>query len=162
MTQVSEHEKAETPSPPPTPAHQVIAPHRLRYLVVGLVLVGAFGFLLFKGVGSALNFYLTADQAVAQRAQLAGKTINVEGVVEPGSVHATPDGVDFVITSGSTSLEIHNTGSPPQLFQPDIPVVAVGHFSGAIFASDQILVKHSSEYIAAHPNRVRAPDGHVQ
>ena len=38
---------------------------------------------------------------------------------------------------------------------------AKAHFVGASnrFASDQILVKHSNVYIAAHPNRVRASNG---
>lgn len=135
------------------------AGHRVRYAVVGAVLVGAFAFLLVKGLGSALNFYLPADQAVQQEASLGGKTINLEGVVEPGSVHSTPNGVNFVVTSGRTSVQVDNSGSPPQLFQPDIPVIAVGHFSAGTFVSDQILVKHSANYIAAHPGRVTAPDG---
>jgi len=56
---------------------------------------------------------------------------------------------------------VTNTGSPPQLFQPGIPVIVVGHFVGASdrFVSDQILVKHSNSYIAAHPNRVKALNG---
>jgi cytochrome c-type biogenesis protein CcmE len=114
---------------------------------------------LVKGLGSALDFYLTADQAVAQRASLGSRTVNVEGLVEPGSIHATSAGVDFVVTSGSTSLQVDNTGSPPQLFQPNIPVIAVGHFRGDAFVSDQILVKHSANYIEAHPGRVTAPNG---
>jgi cytochrome c-type biogenesis protein CcmE len=138
------------------------ATHRLRYAVVGLVLVGAFAFLLVKGLGTALNFYLPADQAVQQEASLGGKTFNLEGVVEPGSIHATPDGVNFVVTSGGTKLQVVNAGSPPELFQPDIPVIAVGHFDGATFVSDQILVKHSSNYIAQHPGRVTAPNGSKQ
>jgi cytochrome c-type biogenesis protein CcmE len=133
--------------------------HRLRYTVVGLVLVGSLVFLLVKGLSSALDFYLPANQAVAQRATLGSQTFNLEGVVEPGSIKSTPRGVDFVITSGSTALPVVNSGSPPQLFQADIPVIAVGHFSGSSFISDQILVKHSSNYIAAHPGRVTAPNG---
>jgi cytochrome c-type biogenesis protein CcmE len=133
--------------------------HRLRYVVVGLVIVGSFAFLLAKGLGSALDFYLPADQAVAQQAGLGSKTFNLEGVVEPGSIHSTPNGVDFVVTSGSTRLPVDNTGSPPQLFAAGIPVIAVGHFSGPTFLSDQILVKHSSTYIAQHPGRVTAPNG---
>jgi cytochrome c-type biogenesis protein CcmE len=136
--------------------------HTARYVVVGLVLVGALVFLLVKGLGSALDFYLPADQAVAQKAQLGGKTFNLEGVVAPGSIHSTASGVDFVVTSGSTRVSVHNTGSPPQLFQSDIPVIAVGHFAGDLFASDQILVKHSSTYIAQHPSRVTAPNGSKQ
>jgi cytochrome c-type biogenesis protein CcmE len=131
----------------------------VRYVVVGLVLVGALAFLLAKGLGSALDFYLPADQAVAQRATLGTRTFNLEGVVQPGSIHATPQGVDFVVTSGSTRLPVYNTGSPPQLFQADIPVIAVGHFAGVGFDSDQILVKHSATYIAQYPARVTSPNG---
>jgi cytochrome c-type biogenesis protein CcmE len=127
--------------------------------LVGLVLVGSLAFLLVKGLGSALNFYLPADQAVRQAASLGGRTFNIEGVVAPGSIHSTPTGVDFVVTAGTTAVPVHNTGSPPELFQPSIPVIAVGHFRGSTFVSDQILVKHSSDYIAAHPGRVTAPNG---
>jgi cytochrome c-type biogenesis protein CcmE len=131
----------------------------VRYAVVGLVLVGALGFLVVKGLGTALNFYLPANQAVAQRATLGSKTFNLEGLVEPRSIHPTATGVDFVVTSGTTRVRVENTGSPPDLFQPDIPVIAVGHFAGSTFVSDQILVKHSSDYIAQHPARVTAPNG---
>jgi len=147
---------------PPDPGRiPATARHRptARYVVVGLVLVGALVFLLVKGLGSALDFYLPADQAVAQKASLGTKTFNLEGVVEPGSIRSTPVGVDFVVTSGATHLAVHNTSSPPQLFQPDIPVIAVGHFQGNLFVSDQILVKHSATYIAQYPGRVTAPDG---
>ncbi|MHB1518673.1 MAG: cytochrome c maturation protein CcmE [Acidimicrobiales bacterium] len=141
------------------PASPLQRTHRLRYVVVAMVLICALGFLLFKGIGSALNFYLTVNQAVAQRSSLGNRTFNLEGLVEPGSIHTTRTGVNFTVTSGATSVVVHNVGSPPQLFQPDIPVIAVGHFSGDLFASDQILVKHSSTYIAAHPGRVTAPNG---
>ena len=149
---------AGPPQPGPSPARSRRR-YPVRYLVVGLVLVGALVFLLVEGLGSALDFYLPANQAVAQRATLGGKTFNLEGVVEPGSIHSTQSGVDFVVTSGSTHLAVYNTGSPPQLFQPDIPVIAVGHFSGNGFVSDQIMVKHSATYIAEYPSRVTAPNG---
>jgi cytochrome c-type biogenesis protein CcmE len=136
--------------------------HTARYVLVGLVLGGALVFLLVKGLGSALDFYLPADQAVAQEATLGSRTFNLEGVVEPGSIHSTASGVDFVVTSGSAHVAVHNSNSPPQLFQADIPVIAVGHFQGDLFLSDQVLVKHSSTYIAQHPARVTAPDGSRQ
>ena len=126
---------------------------------MGLVLVGALGFLVAKGLGTALNFYLPADQAMAQRATLGAKTFNLEGVVEPGSIHPTSTGVDFVVTAGTARVLVHNTGSPPDLFQRNIPVIAVGHFAGTTFLSNMILVKHSSTYIAQHPARVTAPNG---
>ena len=146
--------------PPPVSRVPSVAPkHTVRYVMVGLVLVGALAFLLVKGLGSALNFYIPADQAVAQKATLGDKTINLEGVVAPGSIHSVTDGVNFVVTSGAVHLAVHNTSSPPQLFQGNIPVIAVGHFQGDRFVSDQILVKHSSTYIAQHLSRVMAPNG---
>ncbi len=154
---------AAGPPPADRPPVAVTRPrHTARYVVVGLVLVGALAFLLAKGLGTALDFYLPADQAAAQKAQLGDKTFNLEGVVEPGSIHSTASGVDFVVTTGATRVTVHNTGSPPQLFQSNIPVIAVGHFSGDVFASDQILVKHSSTYIAQHPSRVTSPNGSKQ
>jgi cytochrome c-type biogenesis protein CcmE len=133
--------------------------HRMRYAVVGIVLAGSLAFLMVKGLGTALDYYLPADQAVQQEASLGGRTFNLEGTVRAGSVHATPDGVDFVVTAGATDVQVENTGSPPALFQPGIPVIAVGHFAGPAFVSDQILVKHSSTYIAEHPGRVAAANG---
>ena len=76
-----------------------------------------------KGIGSALDFYLPADQAVAQEASLGTKTFNLEGLVEPGSIHATPQGVNFVVTSGATSLQVDNTGQPA----PALPAEHPGH-----------------------------------
>lgn len=150
--------RSSSPTSRPRPA-AVRTGHRVRYTVVGLVLVGALVFLVAKGLGTALNFYLPANQALAQRASLGGKTFNLEGLVAEGSIRHTSSGVDFVVTSGAARVTVVNTGTPPELFQPDIPVIAVGHFRGPIFVSDQILVKHSSTYIAAHPDRVTAPNG---
>ncbi|HUC04726.1 MAG TPA: cytochrome c maturation protein CcmE, partial [Acidimicrobiales bacterium] len=62
-------------------------------------------------------------------------------------------------------VRVANTGSPPQLFQANIPVVVVGHFASASsdeFVSNQILVKHSASYIAKYPGRVRAKNGTVR
>jgi len=151
---------ATPPGPPvpdkPAPGRQS---HRLRYVGVGLVLAAAFAFLLVKGLGSSLDYYLTVNQAVHQKATLGTRDFRLEGVVVPGTVHNTAAGVDFTVQSDGVSEEVSNTGTPPQLFQPNIPVVVVGHFSGNAFDSNQIMVKHSSSYIAAHPNRVTAPNG---
>jgi cytochrome c-type biogenesis protein CcmE len=145
-----------------TPAAPVVTERkrlRLRFVVAGLILLGAFAFLLVKGLGTALNYYLTVNQATQQRNTLGGRTFNLEGLVVPGSIQNTAHGVDFTLSAGGETLRVVNTTSPPQLFQNNIPVIAVGHFAGATFASNQILVKHTASYIAANPGRVTAPNG---
>ena len=46
-------------------------------------------------------------------------------------------------------------GDPPELFKPGIPVVLEGHWQGATYDSDLIMVKHSEQYRAKNPTRVK-------
>jgi cytochrome c-type biogenesis protein CcmE len=135
---------------------------RWRSVVVGAVLLGAFVLLVAKGLGSSLDYFETVDQAVQHQAALGTRTFRLEGVVVPGSIRRTSDGVAFVAAGRTRRVTVVNHGSPPQLFQPDIPVVVQGHFSGSIFVSDQVIVDHTAQYIEQHPARVRAPNGTVR
>jgi cytochrome c-type biogenesis protein CcmE len=128
-------------------------------VAVGVVLAAAFAVLLVKGLGGSLDYFETVDQAVADKAMLAGKTFRLEGLVVPGTVHVDGSTVRFVAAGSAHRIAVVNHGNPPQLFQPDVPVVVVGHFQGDGFVSNQIIVDHSSQYQQQHPNRVRAPDG---
>jgi len=132
---------------------------RWRLWGVAAVLVGAFAFLLVEGLGSSLNYFETVDQALAHKATLGSQTFRLEGVVVPGTVHRISGGVSFVAAGTEHKVDVVNHGNPPQLFQPDIPVVVVGHFAGTSFVSDQLIVDHSAQYVQAHPNRVKAPNG---
>lgn len=130
-----------------------------RISAVGAVLLGAFGFLIFKGLSGSLDYFETVDQAMAHKTMLGTQTFRLEGLVVPGTVHRTVEGVSFVAAGTKDRVPVTNTGNPPQLFQPDIPVVVVGHFSGLTFVSNQIIVDHTAQYIEAHPKRVEAPNG---
>jgi cytochrome c-type biogenesis protein CcmE len=127
-----------------------------RLLVVGAVLVGALCFLLVKGLSGSLDYYVTVDQALAQKASLGTRTFRLEGVVVPGTVHRTDNGVSFVAEGSHHKVAVANTGNPPQLFQPGIPVVVNGHFSGDTFVSNQIIVDHTSTYTEEVPKQTRA------
>jgi cytochrome c-type biogenesis protein CcmE len=127
--------------------------------LAGIVVLGAVGFLVFRGLGNAVVYFKTADEAVASRAQLGSRDFRIEGVVVPGSVRPAGSDVAFAIASKDVQVPVINRGSPPQLFQPNIPVVLEGHFAGEQFLSDQIMVKHSAVYVGQHPGRVTAPDG---
>ena len=108
-----------------------------------------------RGSGSSLNFFDTVNQAFAHRATFGTRTFNLEGDVVPGSIHPTAVGTDFEIAQGTHTVAVANTGSPPQLFQVNIAVVVVGHFTSDVsrnFVSHQILVKHSAT--TAPPIRV--------
>jgi cytochrome c-type biogenesis protein CcmE len=137
---------------------------RKRLWLVAALLLAAFIFLLVEGLGSSLNFFDTVNQAFAHRASLGTRTFNLEGDVVAGSIHPTAVGTNFTIAEDSHRVSVANTGSPPQLFQVGIAVVVVGHFTSSHsldFVSHQILVKHSENYCAANPKRVKSKSGNI-
>lgn len=126
---------------------------RRAWVAFGLIAM-ALGFLVFRGLGDATVYFLTADEAVAQRESLGDRRFRVEGQVVAGSVRRTSDGVNFRIREGGAEVEVTHSGDPPELFQPGIPVVLEGQWKRERFASDRILVRHTEEYRAENPERV--------
>lgn len=153
-----------TGEPPAARAATTRRRQRRRVVFVFVVLAAAVTYLLVEGLGSSLDYFDTVSQALSRKVAIGTGTIRLEGLVVRGTVQRTVDGADFEVSGGGHRVVVHNTGTPPQLFQPDIPVVVVGHFASTgstVFLSNEIMVKHTANYIAQHPNRVRAPDGKV-
>ena len=131
-----------------------------------VVLAVAIVALLSQGLLHSLNYFDTVDQVFAQRAKIGTTTIRLEGVVKAHTITRTARGATFWMTgSGTNEVFVISSGTPPQLFQANIPVVVEGHFTSAhstTFDGSQILVKHTATYIAQHPRRVKAPNGSVR
>lgn len=150
-----------TPVDPPRSASR----SRWRSIGVLVVLALAVLALLSQGLLHSLNYFETVDQVLAKRATYGTQTMRLEGVVKPGSIDRTSTGASFWLTGSRGEVFVDAHGSPPELFQADIPVVVVGHFTtatGLDFDGTQIMVKHTASYIAAHPARVKAPNGSVR
>jgi cytochrome c-type biogenesis protein CcmE len=110
--------------------------------------------LVIRGLGNATVYFKTADEAVAARAKLGSQRFRIEGTVQPGVVQVGQN-VAFVIANNGVNVNVLHSGGAPQLFKPGIPVVLEGHFmANGVFASDLIMVKHTSSYDAKHPERV--------
>jgi cytochrome c-type biogenesis protein CcmE len=125
-----------------------------RRQVIAFGVIGiALGTLVWKGLGNATVYFKTADEAVAQRAKLGTHLFRIEGTVQP-DVRVVGQDVAFTIANNGVSVPVIHHSSPPDLFKPGIPVVLQGHFQGGYFSSDLIMVKHTADYIAKHPERV--------
>ena len=139
---------------------------RGRSIGVLVVLALAVLALLSQGLLHSLNYFETIDQALSSRAKLGTQTFRLEGVVEAHTIDRTSTGASFWMSGGhGERIFVSSHGTPPQLFQANIPVVVEGHFTSDTsnrFYGTQILVKHTASYIAAHPNRVKAPNGTVR
>lgn len=127
---------------------------RRRQLVAAVVILAALGFLAAEGLSSATIYFKTADQAVADKAQLGSRDFRIEGTVGH-QIAQVGQTVRFTITANGVTVPVVDTGSPPQLFKQGIPVVLEGHWQGDQYASDQIMVKHTASYVEAHPDRLK-------
>lgn len=108
-------------------------------------------YLVWGNLNGNLVYYVTPSEAVAQRLDFDdAQRFRLGGLVEPGSVVESTDGVRFVVGDGASRITVVHRGTPPQLFQEDVGVVVEGAWVGDEFHSDELLVKHDEQY--------RAPD----
>lgn len=135
-----------------------------RYVAIGalVAVLVALAAVLFVGLNDAATFFYNVDEAVEQRQDLEGERFRMQGNVVEGSVIESSDGVNFLITFNSVEVPVHHTGTPPELFGPEIPVVIEGSFEGEVFASDEILVRHDNEYDEEHPERIDDAESDAQ
>lgn len=142
----------------PTPSAARIRKRSRRPIFVGIIVIAALGFLIGKGLDNATMYFRTADEAMAQRGALEGKRFRLEGTVVHGSIVSNGPYVNFVVAGKDTKVNVRNEGQPVGVFQDDIPVVLEGKFVAGsnTFDSDRVMVRHSAEYTAKHPDRVGA------
>jgi cytochrome c-type biogenesis protein CcmE len=123
-----------------------------------VAVVAALGFVAVKALGDASLFFLNADEAVDQRDDLGDDRFRMQGTVVGSSIEETDAGVSFEVEFNGVTADVVHRGDPPELFQPEIPVVLEGRWDGEVFASDRILVKHTSEYEAENQERLDEAD----
>lgn len=127
---------------------------RMILVVALLVMFGALGFVSFGSLDENLVYYWDCSQVVEAGEQAYGATIRLGGVVKEGSLDWDPESneLDFQVTDGKTTLNVHATGAPPQMFREGIGVVVEGTMvkatGGGRFESERLMVKHSNEYKA--------------
>lgn len=124
---------------------------RKAALAVGVVIIlAAFGFLLYGGIDKNVVFFLTPNELLARGTEAYDVPVRLGGLVQPGSVKWDADKLDLrfvVMDSGGQSINVHSSGAPPQMFRDGMGVVVEGryHRSG-VFESTNLMVKHSNEY----------------
>lgn len=145
--------------------------------VFALLIAGSgLAYIAMGGIEKNLVYYWDAAQLLQKGKEAYGATVRLGGVVQKGSIdwNATTLALRFrvgIAPEGEPSVVVHAKGAPPQMFQESMGVVVEGHYDGAVFAADRVMVKHSNEYRAPapgekpqsllptmlHPNQSQAP-----
>jgi len=111
------------------------------------VLAIAVGLTLW-GLQDSISFFYTPSQADAAKPP-PGRSIQLGGLVSPGTVVKHPDGrVDFVVADKISADKVSFQGDLPDLFREGQGIVAVGAFrQDGVFEAKQVLAKHDEKYM---------------
>lgn len=123
---------------------------RRRLLLVAAiapVLALAAGLTLW-GLSDSISFFYTPGQA-AEAKPPVGRSIQLGGLVQPGSVAKHPDGrVEFVVADQVASSRVVFQGDLPDLFREGQGIVATGAYrADGVFEAKQVLAKHDERYM---------------
>ena len=131
---------------------------RTKFLIGGIVILGAAGGVMATSIKETGQFYLTPSELSAKVA--ADSTFRSTGVrvgarVVPGSIQRQPGGRDyaFSVTDGSQTLPVVFHGIAPDTFTDSVDVVVEGRIgSDGTFRATTLLAKCASRYESAPEN----------
>jgi len=117
------------------------------------VVLAAFGYLIWGGIGGNLVYFLTPNELLAKGSQAVGASVRLGGLVQAGTVKWNADTRElrFSITDedNKSSVPVLSVGVPPQMFTEGQGVVVEGFYApDGIFKSQKVMVKHNNEYRA--------------
>jgi cytochrome c-type biogenesis protein CcmE len=99
------------------------------------------------GLNENLTYYLYPNEAVASRAEFPdGERFRLAGQVVNGSLSESGEDLTFEVTDGSATIPVILVGTPPALFNEDVPVLLEGHWSDEVFTADEALIRHDENY----------------
>jgi len=133
-----------------------------KFIIGGIILLVAVGFLGYLGFKSALTYYYEVDQLLAKGDAITGKNVRVGGQVEPGvesiSAHNQIQFTIIDIAHHDKTIPVVFTGTVPDSFAEGGDVIVEGKLtSSGVFEADTIVTKCASKYIPAGVTTKAAP-----
>lgn len=121
-----------------------------RFLVGGIIVFLAIGYLVFMGFQDSVTYYYTVSELIEQGSSIYDQNVRVKGQVAPGSVEQEAAGriLKFTIIDGENRLSVTYQGAVPDTFKVGAEVVAEGQFnSNGIFQAHTLMPKCPSRYV---------------
>jgi cytochrome c-type biogenesis protein CcmE len=122
----------------------------LKIGLTSVVLLMAFGGLMYSSLGEATEYYKHVDEVMAQPENWYGKKLQIHGFVVPKSHMRKPNTLEhrFQVESNGQVVTATYTGVVPDTFKDEAEVVLKGTLSPAGFAvqKDGVMAKCPSKY----------------
>lgn len=134
-----------------------------RFLIAGLAVAIALGYLGFTAFRGASMYYLTVDELLARGGDAYGEEVRLMGEVVDGSVSRNPETntLRFAVSAeDGATLPVVYSGMVPDAFKQGADVVVEGSLTQAgTFQADSLLVKCPSKYEARPENQIKEAGG---
>lgn len=156
------------------------AGHRMRFLVGGVIILVAIGFLILNGTLSNAQYFITVDELLS-RPELQGQAVRISGAVIGDTITYDAD----TLTIGFTMAHIPETtdnlaetlhlavndpvasrvqvvvvNQPmPDLLQHEAQAIVTGQLGAdGVFYADELLLKCPTRYEEAVPDQIEGAD----
>ena len=119
-----------------------------------LVLLTAFGVLMYTTMGESMQYYKYVDEVMVQPEAWHGKKLQVHGYVVPGSRFVKPASLDYTfdLHRNGKTIKAFYSGVVPDTFKDDAEVVLTGELRpDGSFHATEMTAKCPSKYEEAPP-----------
>ena len=120
-----------------------------RYLIGGVILALAVGYLLYMSFGSAVNYYVSVSEFTAKGTELHNTNVRVAGKIADSPIDWNAEDLElrFNVTEGGESMTVIYQGAKPSGFKAGSNILVEGEYhSDGIFRASQLIMKCPSKY----------------
>jgi cytochrome c-type biogenesis protein CcmE len=121
---------------------------RIKFIIAIAVIVVTLSYLVYGGVKEAKVYYLTVGELTERVPSVYDDKVRVSGTVVPGSIKKDIDGsLEFKITDGERTLNVHYKGVIPDIFKDEVEAVVEGVYTPEnVFQANVLLAKCPTKY----------------
>jgi cytochrome c-type biogenesis protein CcmE len=137
---------------------------RKRFLIGGLVIVGALSYIMYGGMQEAMVYFKMPSELKAEEGRSRDKFLRMGGMVVKGSLQADLKNLSyrFELSDGAASIPVFFKGIPPDLFSEGKGAVVEGRIGAdGVFQATTIMAKHAEEYSPHADGRASYPTSFV-
>ncbi|MGE5140153.1 MAG: cytochrome c maturation protein CcmE [Rudaea sp.] len=123
-----------------------------KYLIGLALILGVIGYLIFFGISSTQQYFLTPSELFGKGAAMVGQGERVGGSLVPDSVQRDVQNnlISFKMTDGTAQLPVSYTGAVPDTFEKATQVIVEGKLTGnGTFIASNVMAKCPSKYDAS-------------
>ena len=129
---------------------------KLKFVLGGIIILGALGWLGFIGFQESKAYYITVAEYSNMQGQLHGKTVKVAGDVVEGSIDRGRNPMEFVISNQGKMLRVRYVGKDliPDTFKDGSQALVEGSIAqDGVFQARHIEAKCASKYEAEYEKK---------